>query len=228
MIKYKHLFCAKCGKGTWSATRCEICRNVYCERCIPLHGTVCNDCDARERARKRADMISSERSCINCAARLIGEGSIYALCDDCIALLGEDEQVLYHLAQKRFPHKDREIAPELIRLYANRKDGPATGPLDFLFFAEVRLGDGTKQEENLVSISETEMTITRNEPVSLWFRDVTSIEAGGKKGQLIIATCNAPHGVQMRLTDSLLKPEIITRRLVLHVELNSVEKMKRG
>ena len=72
------------------------------------------------------------------------------------------------------------------------------------------------------------MTITRNEPVSLWFRDVTSIEAGGKKGQLIISTYDAPQRVQMRLTDSLLKPEIITRRLVLHVELNSVEKMKRG
>ncbi len=221
MIKYEHFYCSKCGRGTWSATKCEICGNLFCERCIPIHGTVCNDCDARERARKSADMISSERSCINCSVRLVGEGSIYALCDKCLALLGEDEQVLYRLAQKRFPHKDREIAPELTLLFANRKDGPATGLVDFVFFANVRLGDGSKPEENLVSISDTEMKIARKEPVYIPLRDVTSIDAGSKKGQVFITTCNAPNTIELRLTDAFLKPEIITRRLALHVKSNA-------
>jgi hypothetical protein len=158
--------------------------------------------------------------------RLVGEGSIYALCDKCLALLGEDEQVLYRLAQKRFPRKDRELEPQLIRLLGNQKDGPATGLLDFVFFANIRLGDGSKPEENLVSISETEMTITRNEPVIIPFRDVTAIDYGSKRVQLFITTCNAPNPIQLRITDSMLEPEIITRRLVLHTKSNAVEEMK--
>jgi hypothetical protein len=221
-----HVFCSRCGRGSWTAVQCEVCRNLFCFKCMPTHSTVCNDCDARERARNCADKISSERSCINCSVRLVGEGSIYALCDNCLALLGEDEQALYRLAQKRFPRMDREIAPELIRLFADRKDGPATGLLDFVFYANVRLGDRSKLEENLVSISQTEMKITRNEPVYIPLRDMTSIDAGSKKGQLFITTCNAPNTIELRLTDAFLEPEIITRRLVLHVKSNAVKDMK--
>ncbi len=168
-----------------------------------------------------ASTISGDRNCIKCAVKLDGVGSIFSLCDGCLALLGEDEQVLYLLAQKRYPRRDKEIAPQLIRLIDNRKGEPATGLMDFIFLAGTRFGDGSKTEESFVSISETAITIGLIEPIIIPFGNVTSIAVGKKKNELIITTRSAPGSILLKVTDLMLKPEIINRRLLLHVKSNA-------